>query len=132
MGDWPSIVNGGRRFTLQARVKFIDQVRILAKTRILWNHGRVLLCPDSEEILYATFGVNLEPSLGTSWTNPCSTSRGLECPGAIQPGMLDFSPRTVKTVTIAKSCSILGRSQRFAILEWGLLNPENIEQFLRE
>ena len=42
MGDWPSIVNGGCRFALQARVKFIDQVRILAKTRILWNHGRVL------------------------------------------------------------------------------------------
>ena len=35
----------------------------------------------------------------------------------VQPGMLDFSPRTVKTVTIAKSCSILGWSQRFAILE---------------
>ena len=42
LGDWPSIVNGGCRFALQARVKFIDQVRILVKNRILWNHGRVL------------------------------------------------------------------------------------------
>ena len=40
-----NIVNGGCRFALQARYKFIDQVRILARTRILWNHGRVLLSP---------------------------------------------------------------------------------------
>ena len=45
LGGWPSIVNGGCRFALQARFKFIDQVRILAKSRILWNHGRILLCP---------------------------------------------------------------------------------------
>ena len=51
-------MNGGCRFALQARVKLIDQVRILAKTRILWNHGRVLLCPGSREILYATFVLN--------------------------------------------------------------------------
>ena len=51
LGDWPTIVNGGCRLALQARVKLIDQVRILAKTRILWNHDRVLLCPGSREIL---------------------------------------------------------------------------------
>ena len=44
--------------------------------------------------------------------------------------MLDFSPRTVKTVTIAKSCSFLGGSQRFAILKWGLVNSEKIDLFL--
>ena len=43
IGDWPSIVNGGCRFALQARLKFIDQVRILAKSNITWNHGRILL-----------------------------------------------------------------------------------------
>ena len=37
----------------------------------------------------------------------------------------------MKTVTIAKSCSILRRSQRFAILEWGLLNPEKIDQVFK-
>ena len=98
---------------------------------ILWNHGRVLLCLSLGEILYATFGVNLEPSLGISWTDPCSTSRGLERHRAVQPGMLEFSPRTVKTITISTSCSNLGRSQRFTILEWGLLNPEKIEQFFQ-
>ena len=45
LGDWPSIVNGGCRFALQARLKFLDQVRILSKSNITWNHGRILLCP---------------------------------------------------------------------------------------
>ena len=61
---------------------------------------------------------------------PCSNSRGLEGPGAIQSGMLDFSPRTVQTCVIAKSCIILEWSQQFAILEWGLVNPEKIVSFL--
>ena len=50
--------------------------------------------------------------------------------GAIQPGMLDFSPRTVRTTTIVKLCTVLGWSQCFAILEWGLVNPEKIVGFL--
>ena len=49
----------------------------------------------------------------------------------LQSRMLEFSPRTVKTTTKAISCSTLGRSQRFSILEWGLLNPEKIEQFFQ-
>ena len=73
----------------------------------------------------------MELSLRISWTNPCSTSRGLEHHRAVQPGMLEFSPRTVKMITIATSCSILGWSQRFAILEWGLVNLEKIEQFFK-
>ena len=64
------------------------------------------------------------------WNEPCSNLRGLECPGVIQPGMLDFSPRTVQTSTIAKSCSVLGRSQHFMILEWGLVNLKKIAEFL--
>ena len=55
---WPSIVNKGCRFALQARSKFIDQVRIRAKSKILWNHGRILLCPGSGEELYSTFRVD--------------------------------------------------------------------------
>ena len=73
----------------------------------------------------------METSLGISWTDPCSTSRGLEHPVAVQPGMLEFSSRTVKTIIIVNSCSILGGSQRFSILEWGLLNPVKIEQFFK-
>ena len=45
--------------------------------------------------------------------------------------MLEFNPRTVQTTTIAKFCSMMGRSQRFAILEWGLVNPEKISEFLQ-
>ena len=55
IGNWPSITNGGCRFALQARNKFTDQVRILAKSRILWNHSWILLCPGPGEILYSTW-----------------------------------------------------------------------------
>ena len=117
LGGWPSIVNGGCRFSLQARFKFIDQVRILAKNRILWNHGRILLNPGPGKRLYSTFGVNLKPFQGALWIDPCSNYRGLECHGVIQPGLLDFSPKTVQTATIAKSYTIIGRTQMFSILE---------------
>ena len=32
IGGWPSIVNGGCRFALQSQRKFLDRVRILAKS----------------------------------------------------------------------------------------------------
>ena len=48
-----------------------------------------------------------------------------------QPGMLEFNPRTVQTATIVKFCSMMGRSQRFTILEQGLVNPEKIFAFLQ-
>ena len=64
------------------------------------------------------------------WKELCFKFRGLEHPGVIQPGMLDFSPRTVQSSMLAKSCVILGRSQQFAILEWALVNPEKITKFL--
>ena len=104
MGGWPSIVNSGCRFALQARFKFAYQVRILAKSRILWDHGRILLCPGPFEILYSTFRVHMDLFKESLWTEPCSYLRGLEHPGRIQPGMLDFCPRTVQTLTIVKSC----------------------------
>ena len=49
IGGWPSIVNGGCRFVLQARRKFLVQVRILVKVKILWNHDRILLSPRAGE-----------------------------------------------------------------------------------
>ena len=128
LGGWPSIVNGGCQFVLQVRFKFIDQVRILAKFRIHWNHGRILLCPGLGDILDSTFGVNMDLFQESLWNEPCSNFRGLEHPGPIQPGMLDFCPRTVQTLTIGKSCSVLGQSQCFAI--WGMVNPEKIAEFL--
>ena len=46
--------------------------------------------------------------------------------------MLEFNPKTVQTTTMAKFCSMLGRSQRFADMEWGLVNPEKISEFLHK
>ena len=60
-------------------------------------------------------------------TEPFCNVRGLKCPASIQPGMLEFNPKSVQSTTIGKSCSMMGRSQR---LEWGLVNPEKISEFL--
>ena len=78
LGDWPSIVNGGCRFALQARLKFLDQVRILSKSNITWNHGRILLCPGFDETVYATFGVPVDSFQETIWREPTSSRRGLK------------------------------------------------------
>ena len=105
IGDWPSIVNGGCRFALQARMKFIDQVRILAKSNITWNHGRILLGLGLEEINYATFGIPVEDLRVALWNDPTSSRRGLGRPSSMEAGMLKFNPTTVMYSTISKFCS---------------------------
>ena len=84
LGDWPSIVNEGCRFALQARVKFLDQVRILSKSNITWNHGRILLCPGFDATSYATFGIPVDSFQETIWSEPTSSRRGLKRPASIQ------------------------------------------------
>ena len=46
------------------------------------------------------------------------------------PAWHEFDPKSVQSTTIVKFCSMIGWSQRFAILEWGLVNPEKISEFL--
>ena len=111
--------------------KFLEQVRILAKSKILWNHGRILMYPRSGVELYSTFGVDIELLKYSIWTKPSYNVRGLKRPSFIQPGMLEFNPKTVQSTVIEKFCSMMGQSQRFAILEWGLVNPEKISEFLQ-
>ena len=130
IGDWPSITNGGCRFALQARFKFLDQVRIFAKSNITWNHGRILLCQGYEENVYSTFGVSMESFQDTVWSETTSSRRGLKKPASIQQGMLQFYPAMVQPSTISKFCSMNGQIQQLAILEWGLVNPEKISEFL--
>ena len=123
-------MNGGCSFALQVPSKFIDQVRILAKSKILCNCDRILLCPGSGEKLYSTFGVDIELLKDSIWTEPSCNVRALKHPASIQPGMLEFNTKSVQSTTLAKFFAMMRRSQRFAILEWGLVNLENISEFL--
>ena len=43
--------------------------------------------------------------------------------------MLEFDPRLFEILTIAKFCSMMGQSQRFAFLEWAL-RPELVKKGL--
>ena len=125
-------MNGCHRFALQARSKFIDQVRILAKSKILWNHGRILLCPGYGEELYSTFGVDTELLRDSIWTEPGCNVRGLKRPDSIQHGMLEFNPKTVQTTTIAKFCSMYdGTEPEIRYPGVGFGQPENISEFLQ-
>ena len=110
-------------------MKFIDQVRILAKSNITWNHGRILLGLGLEEINYATFGIPVEDLRVALWNDPTSSRRGLGRPSSMEDGMLKFNPTTVMYSTISKFCTMKQRIQRLAILEWGLMNPEEISYF---
>ena len=64
------------------------------------------------------------------WTEPSCNVKSLNCHGSIQPGILEFNPKTVQTTAIEKFCSMMGQSQIFAILEWGLVNPKKMSEFL--
>ena len=43
--------------------------------------------------------------------------------------MLSFNPSTVKTNTVGKFCTMMGRSQRTALAEWAMVNPAKILDF---
>ena len=129
LGDWPSIVNGGCRFALQARITFLEQVRIFSKSNISWNHGRILLSPGYNEIEHARFGIPVEYFQEVSWTEPIVSRRGLKRPVSMQAGMLDFNPACVQPAEVSKFCSANNRIQRFAIVEWSIMNPEKIVEF---
>ena len=83
-------MNGGCRFALQALRKFLNQVRILAKSKILWNRGRILLCSWSGEELFFTFKVDMELLKDSIWTELSCNARGLKRPGSIQPGCPNY------------------------------------------
>ena len=108
--DGPSIVKRGCRFALQACRKFLDQVRILIKTKILWNYDLILLSPGAGEELCATFGVKTDALEDSVLIEPINGSKGLRRPKPIQTGMLEFNPRVVETFTIEIFCSMMGRS----------------------
>ena len=67
--------------------------------------------------MYTTFGVKTDALEKSVWIEPINHSRDLRRPKSIQSGMLEFNPRTVETITIAKFCSMMGTSQRFVIME---------------
>ena len=41
-GSWPSLIFGGCRFVLQARIWFKDQLRMLQRAKIMWDNDLVI------------------------------------------------------------------------------------------
>ena len=129
LGSWPSMVHGGCRFVIQPRLWFLEQIRILRRSKVQWMDGRILKMPDEEDEIYARFGLSVEQIGFQSWRNPVDKVRGLVRPPGINVELLVFDPSVTKNTVIARRCAALGRSQRWAILEWARLNPEKIRFF---
>ena len=115
LGDWPTITKGGCRYLLPARIKCIQQLRFLARANIKWQNGRIITIPSDEDLNYASFGITGEIIKSQDWSIPINQGRGMSRPRNFQVGMLSFNPSTVKTNTVGKFCTIMGRSQRTAL-----------------
>ena len=129
LGSWPSMTHGGCRFVIQPRLWFLEQICILGRCKIQWIDQRVLRRPDEDDWLYARFGLSQEQIGYQSWRNPVTRLRGLVRPPGINVALLEFDPSTTKNTVIGRRCTVLGRSQRWAILEWARLNPDKIRAF---
>ena len=129
LGDWPTITKGGCRYLIPARIECIQQLRLLARANIKWHKERIITIPSDEDLHYASFGITGEIIQSQDWSIPINQRRGMSRPRNFQVGMLSFNPSTVKTNTVGKFCTMMGRSQRTALAEWAMVNSAKILDF---
>ena len=125
VGSWPSITFRGCRF-VQARICFMDQLRMIQRARIMWNKNLVIqrLSDEKFSVTYRIPDESLSQELWISWVP--------EAVGSLRPQTLqgELYPRFKSPGTVAKRCKTIRRPQQDCILEWARLNPEKISQLL--
>ena len=127
-GNWPTVTNGGPRYLLQVREKFLDQVREIKAAKVKWSIDLELPEIGVEEKSHAVFGLTLT---GAQWGLSEDTERvgmGREPTGS--PPLLVINPEITTASEIARQCVLNGRSQKDAIMEWVRVYPELVGQFL--
>ena len=129
LGSWPSITFGGCRYLLQCRQWFLVQVRVLARAKVRWTDGRVLELPEGENLEYSRFGLSAEDIGEQSWTQSVTGARGMVRPPGIRIKLLEFDVSSTKPCEIGRKCTMLGRNQRWSLLEWARLNPGLLRTF---
>ena len=129
LGSWPSITFGGCRFLLQCRQWFLVQVRVLARAKVRWTDGRVLELPEVENLEYSRFGLSTEDIGEQFWTQPVIGALSMVRPPGIRIKLLEFDVSSTKPCEIGRKCTMLGRSQRWSLLEWVRLNPGLLRTF---
>ena len=129
LGSWPSLTNGGCRFLLQCRQWLPVQMRALARAKIQWSDGRVIQSPKESDLVYSRFGLTPEQIGDQSWSEPVPGILRMMRPPGIMAGVVNFDMGMIKSSILGKACSGIGRSQRWCILEWVMLTPENLKKF---
>jgi len=129
LGSWPSITSGGCRFLIQSREWFLVQIRVLVKAQINWSNGRVLREPRDDDLEYSRFGLLPEEVGDQTWREPVSEVWRMTRPVGVKIPLLKFEVSHTKPAEIGRRCTALGRCQRWSLLEWERMNPENRKVF---
>ena len=129
LGKWPAPTSGGCRYLLEAREWFLVQVDVLAQVGYTWSRGMRLDPPGKEEKEYARFGLELEDLEKQVWSRPVESSRGLERPKGLRIPLLVLDMEKVKSKEIGEKCTRIGRCQRWSLLEWARMNPQDLCKF---
>ena len=128
IGNWPSLTNGGCRYLLQARDKFLEQARVLKKSRFKWRLKVTMRELSNGFKAYARFGIPKEIIETCRFSDPAQFHYGLLRPGSCPIPPLYMSPEKVKPATIGKVVKGQERSMKSIVFEWARMNPHKIQK----
>ena len=129
LGFWPSLTKGGCRFLLQCRQWLPVQMRALSRAKIQWSDGQVIQSPKESDLVYSRFGLSPEQIGVQSWSEPAPGTLRMVRPPGIALGVVNFDMGSIRSSILGRACAGTGRSQRWSILEWVMLTPENLKKF---
>ena len=100
-----------------------------ARAKIQWSDGRIIQFPKESNLAYSRFGLTPEKIGDQTWSEPAPGDLRMVRPPGITAAVVNFDMSTVRSSVVGRASSATGRSQRWCVLEWVLLNPENLKKF---
>ena len=131
LGEWPTITRGGCRFIIQARIWFMQQVKVFVANKFRWKDGEVVPEIKSRTGLYSGFGIEKEVLEVTNFEEKVPGAVGLLRPKSLKMKPLIMNTENVKCNVIGKFCRKQSRNLTQILLEWARSNPNRIADFLR-
>ena len=131
LGEWPTITRGGCRFIIQARIWFMQQVKVFVANKFRWKDGEIVPEIKSRTGLYSGFGIEKEVLEVTNFEEKVPGAVGLLRPKSLKTKPLIMNPDNVKCRFIGKFCRKQSRNLTQILLEWARSNPNRIADFLR-
>lgn len=127
IGGWPSLTNGGCRYLLQAREKFLEQAQVLKKSKFKWRLKVTMRELTNSFKEYARFGLSKEAILECNFLEPAPFHYGLLRPRSCPVPPLFMNPEKIKPGTIGKLVKKQDRKMKPVIFEWARMNPHKIQ-----